>query len=50
MTDITNSNLFQKLKNKLYYTLKKEIKQYIEYDFNFTAISENNPQSINNKP
>ena len=39
MTDISNSNLFQKLKNKLYFKLKIDIKQYIEYDFNFTSTS-----------
>jgi hypothetical protein len=39
MTDISNNNLFQKLKNKLYNKLKIDIKQYIEYDFNFTSNS-----------
>lgn len=37
MTDISNSNIFQKLKSKLYHALKTDIKQYIEYEFKFNT-------------
>jgi hypothetical protein len=36
MTDISNNNIFQKLKSKLYHKLKIDIKQYVEYEFKFT--------------
>jgi hypothetical protein len=36
MTDISNSNIFQKLKSKLYHKLKTDITQYVEYEFKFT--------------
>jgi hypothetical protein len=36
MTDISNNNIFQKLKSKLYHKLKTDIKQYVEYEFKFT--------------
>lgn len=36
MTDISGTNLFQKLKNKLYNKIKIDIKQFIEYNFNFS--------------
>lgn len=35
MTDISNNNIFQKLKSKLYNKLKTDIKQYVEYEFKF---------------
>ena len=35
MTDISNNNIFQKLKSKLYHKLKTDIKQYVEYEFKF---------------
>jgi len=37
MTDISNNNIFQKLKSKLYHALKTDIKQYIEYEFKFNT-------------
>lgn len=36
MTDISNNNIFQKLKNKLFHKIKTDIKQYVEYEFKFT--------------
>ena len=36
MTDISNNNMFQKLKNKLFHKIKTDIKQYVEYEFKFT--------------
>jgi hypothetical protein len=35
MTDISGTNLFQKLKNKLYNKIKIDIKQFVEYNFTF---------------
>ena len=37
MTDISNNNIFQKLKSKLYHKLKIDIKQYVEYEFKFNT-------------
>lgn len=37
MTDLSNNNIFQKLKTKLFHKIKTDIKQYVEYEFKFNS-------------